>query len=1045
MTKHTDNQIFNVRYIMKNNLRRNDMKQFKHLSIAGVFCLLLFAACDSKESPTPTPKPEEKHSISFSPTTFTVNAEAGTKTLTVTSSGNWTISGGTEWCSVSPSSGSAGTTSITLTFTENTVNQDKSTSLIGKCGNASATVVVTQKEKSSLTVTANKFEVNQDGGNIEVEVKTNVDIDIFVPPTCKWIKYISTKAISTKKVTFSIDANTEYDKRDGSIIIKDKSSTLSDTVYVYQAQKDAIVLTQEKYDVSYTGGNIKIEVKSNVEYEVKMPESDWLTLISTKALSSHTVEVAVKANETYYDREEVITFIKKDGSLSEEVVIHQLPTGALIISQKEYAIGTEGGTITVPLLKNVSLELNIKNDWIHVVNTKGLASDSLLFQIDANSTYYERTGEIVVSAPGYDIKETLYIVQDKKILVSVEEQEYTISDKGDVFTVTVKSNDEVKILIPDEHAPWLRNYSTKTVVTQNYYFQADPNPEFETRTGVIYFYHEQLEDGDTLYVKQQANTGIKLSSETVNIDASAGSTNYSFMVGADWSITVDREWCTVNTASGAAGSIDITINYQENKQFAPRKANVTIKTAEVSASVVLNQEARPGAPKNGISSYEELKAFRDANNARKDISQWQDDNGVVNLIADIVMPYNKESWVPISSFNKVFDGNGFSIDSMHVKQEIYAGLFSSISQGGVVRNVIMKKGCYIESKTTSNDKYYILKHCGSICGYNDGGTISNCENEAYMLYGRMVGGICGWNAGIVEGCRNRGAILSYLSEKDYCHGGICGYNGVTIRNCINESTAYGRGSAAEIGGIAGRNEGGIYTSTNYANMECTYSGSAYNTSIGGIAAALVSDDALINNCVNYGQITGYKYPGGIAGYNGGGDSGYGTISNSTNNGKVIGNGKQGGGITGINYCGDVISCVNKGQITEAMYAGGIVGYGDGSTAKIGKIDLCTNEGSVLASSAGGGICGYNRNYSRITNSSNSGSIESMGDYAGGVCGYNETNGIVYNCTNTGSVKSNKYTGDIIGNDSSATAPKATSSAASSLAMTSLKYLLEDLR
>ena len=177
MTKHTDNQIFNVRYIMKNNLRRNDVKQFKHLSIAGVFCLLLFAACDSKESPTPTPKPEEKHSISFSATAINVNAEAGTKTLTVTSSGNWTISGGTEWCSVSPSSGSAGTTSITLTFTENTVNQDKSTSLIGKCGNASATVVVTQKEKSSLTITANKFEVNQDGGNIEVEVKTNVDID----------------------------------------------------------------------------------------------------------------------------------------------------------------------------------------------------------------------------------------------------------------------------------------------------------------------------------------------------------------------------------------------------------------------------------------------------------------------------------------------------------------------------------------------------------------------------------------------------------------------------------------------------------------------------------------------------------------------------------------------------------------------------------------------------------------------------------------------------------------------------------------------------
>ncbi len=80
---------------MKNNLRGNDMKLFRNISFTGVFWLLLIAACDSKESPKP--EQEEKHSISFSATAINVNAEAGIKTLTVTASGNWTISGGTEW------------------------------------------------------------------------------------------------------------------------------------------------------------------------------------------------------------------------------------------------------------------------------------------------------------------------------------------------------------------------------------------------------------------------------------------------------------------------------------------------------------------------------------------------------------------------------------------------------------------------------------------------------------------------------------------------------------------------------------------------------------------------------------------------------------------------------------------------------------------------------------------------------------------------------------------------------------------------------------
>lgn len=1022
------------------------MKLFRQISLLGIICLLFNTSCEKKESPKPpTPEPQEQSSISFSSNSITVRAEACSASLSVMTSGSWTITGGTEWCSVSPSSGSAGTTNITLTFTENTADQEKSTTLVGKCGSASATVVVTQKEKSSLTVTSNKFEIGQDGGNIEVVVKTNIDFDVSIPSEYNWIKYISTKAVTTKTVTFSIDANSDYDKRNGYIIIKDKSSSLSDTVRVYQAQRDAIVLSQSVYNVPTVGGNLEIEIKSNVEFEVKMPEVDWLSLISTKALSSHTIKVAVRPNETYESREAEIIFTDKNSLLSEKVMVHQAPTGLLIISQKMYEIGAEGGVVTVPLQRNIDVELEIKNEWIHMVETKGVVTDSLVFQISANPTYYERSGKIVVIGSGTELRDTVCITQAQKNFVSVEESPDTISDKGEVFGITVKSNVDVKVHIPDDCSSWLRRYSTKAIITQDFYFEVDANAEFEQRKAVIYFYHEQIEDGAMAYITQLGNTGIKLSQDTLIVPASEGSSDYSFLAGSGWSVLSDRDWCHIEPVSGETGSVKITVIYQENKQFAPRQAKVTIKTTEVSETFVVKQEARPGAPKNGISTYAELKAFRVAFNEGKDISQWQDDNGVVNLIADIVMPYDKESWIPIKSFNGVFDGNGFSIDSMYVKQNWDAGLFGTITSGGVVKNLIIKKGCHIESITSSNDAYYILRNSGSICGNNKGGTISNCENETFRLYGRLVGGICGLNySGVIEGCRNKGPILVPYYKEDYFIGGICGINISTIRDCINESSAYAYGTAAEIGGIAGRNEGGIYGSINYATMESTYSGSGYKTYIGGITSTLVGDGSLVENCTNYGQVTGYRYTGGIAGYNGGGDSGYGIISNSTNHGKVIGNGKQGGGIVGINYCGDVISCVNKGQVTEAMYAGGIVGYGDGAVAKIGKIDNCTNEGSILATSAGGGICGYNRSYSRITNSSNSGSIESMGDYAGGVCGYNETNGIVYNCTNTGSVKSNKYTGNIIGNDSTASAPQITATSNEPLAKTRLTDLIKTL-
>ncbi len=980
----------------------------------------MLASCDSGKDPELAPESKQESKIEWSVQSVSLAAQASTISVNMTATGVWAVSGSTSWCTVTPASGAKGSSSLTITVTENTGDSERRESLVAKSGTASATLVVVQKAKSSLTITSDKQEVAQAGGTFEIEIKANVDYDVVIPTGTPWLKHSSTKAIATHKVLILAEANAEYEKREGMVIIKEKEGKLSDTVRVYQAQKDAIVLTQNQYNIPTNGGNISIEIKSNVEYEVGMPDAQWLSIASTKALSSHTVEVVVKPNETYDVREAVIAFTNKNASLKEEVKIIQSPVGVVIITKKQYEVPAEGGVVDVPLQRNVELELEIKDGWLHLVNTKGVEEDQLSFQVDANPTYNERIGTVIISGTGMDVKDTLTVVQSQKTLVGVETKEYSISDKGGVFSVAVKSNDEVNISIPESCAGWLRQSATKTIVTRDYSFEADTNPNFEERNGVIYFYHSSLEDGDTLYVTQKANTGLKLSYEMLAVENTEGESNFTFMAGADWTVTCNAQWCEITPTSGSLGTNEILIKRQENKQYGARQATINISTSEVSATLILTQKERPNAPKNGIRTYEQLAAFRDAVNAGKDYSPWKDENGVVNLIADIVMPYKNKYWVPINAFGGTFDGNGFTIDSMYVSRDYMAGLFSSIVSGGIVRNVIIDKDCLIFAEITEND----YTNCtGAICGYNKG-TIENCENNTFYLYGCAVGGICGVNVGTIIDCQNKGSIYSPTYGGDeYYSGGICAMNGGIIRNCTNKATGYGLASA--IGGIVGWNEGHISSSNNYGEIVSTYSGSNYKTSAGGIAAYMVGKSALIAGCTNAASITGYLYTGGIAGYNGGGDSGYGTVQNSGNTGKIIANGKQGGGVVGINYCGDVQNCTNKGEITEAMYAGGIAGVSEGTSSKMGKIDKCTNDGPVLASSVAGGVCGYNRNYSRITESSNSAKVESMGNYAGGVCGYNESNGVVYNCTNTGSVKSSKYSGDISGNDSpSAVAPQA---------------------
>jgi hypothetical protein len=160
----------------------------------NVFFLLamftcLFASCsgggnDEPVTP-PTPKPEVNNptitldsSIQASGLSF--DTSVAEKSITFTTTSDWTLSiaetrSGTTWCTASPTSGGKGTATIKFTTTENTEPEDRSVAVTIKAGTANKTFTITQKGADALLVTTTKYEVAQEGGQIEVEVKANID------------------------------------------------------------------------------------------------------------------------------------------------------------------------------------------------------------------------------------------------------------------------------------------------------------------------------------------------------------------------------------------------------------------------------------------------------------------------------------------------------------------------------------------------------------------------------------------------------------------------------------------------------------------------------------------------------------------------------------------------------------------------------------------------------------------------------------------------------------------------------------------------------
>ena len=79
--------------------------------------LLAFCGKKDKPEPDPDPQPEEKPEIVISgEKEFTLGCEGGSGTLTFTSNIDWTASADDSWLTVTPESGKASKSTVTLTF-----------------------------------------------------------------------------------------------------------------------------------------------------------------------------------------------------------------------------------------------------------------------------------------------------------------------------------------------------------------------------------------------------------------------------------------------------------------------------------------------------------------------------------------------------------------------------------------------------------------------------------------------------------------------------------------------------------------------------------------------------------------------------------------------------------------------------------------------------------------------------------------------------------------------------------------------------------------
>ena len=351
--------------------------------------------------------------ISLNPGSATVSSNSNTQSVIVTCNGTWALSGETvSWCRPSKTTGQNNDV-VTFNIDENNLSDDRNATYTFTCATESAKFVLTQKGKDALTVTKSKFEVSAQGEQIAVEVNANISFDYEIAQADKsWVSYVGSRAMTTSRLLFSISPNEETATREGTITIT--SEIGKETIKIYQfGASPALVLTQKEYIVPSDGHTIKVELNSNVDYEVAMPSVDWITESPTRAISTHTHYYTIASNTTCDNRSTEIHFYNKENNIDEIVEITQLQKDALIIGKTDYQVPQEGGTVDVTLQHNIDFEIKINetDTWITQIETRALQENQLRFNISENTTGAERIGKIMIANTQQNISQTITITQ----------------------------------------------------------------------------------------------------------------------------------------------------------------------------------------------------------------------------------------------------------------------------------------------------------------------------------------------------------------------------------------------------------------------------------------------------------------------------------------------------------------------------------------------------------------------------------------------------------------------------------------------------------
>ena len=508
-----------------------------------------------------------------------LDASGGTVTLHFTSTADWKATVGnvraSSWITVSPTSGKAGEASVTISVAANDGTDERTASVFLDCGDSRETIVVTQKQKDALIVSRQSYELSAGESLIEVEVEANVTFEVEVSDT--WIEQISTRSLEKSVLSFRILANDGYEKRSGSILVR--SGELQEAVRIYQEgkEKEVLLLSEDMVEVGALGGTVDVQLQSSVSYICKpVTEYTWVSEITSRAVSTHTLHFAVQPNDTYDMREARFVFIDETESLSDTLTIRQYAADEILVPSDPIICEPESGTFSFEVSANISYDVTTDVSWLKQVVGRGMEQSTLHFSVEENTGSAMREGNIILSGNG--VERTVKVMQKGKEeapYLIVSQEHFNILPEGGTVRFTVKANVPYRV---NTDADWMVQAVSGS--SDEIVFTVSANESTSSREATITV---TSEDGSLVRTVQVVQKGeavyLDVSPSFLSLTSSSQTISLQVETNTRYRLSSDASWLVCDmTGLGNWSNPSFTVS--ANESTSSREATITVTSED---------------------------------------------------------------------------------------------------------------------------------------------------------------------------------------------------------------------------------------------------------------------------------------------------------------------------------------------------------------------------------------------------------------------------------------------------------------------------------